>query len=75
MNLKDRVWLIITADHRVRVVRRLPSLRVDEVGVAINLTYPRTRGTVISTLDIEVPDFAPTVELASITPAESGEAA
>ncbi len=56
----QRVYLVIRADRTVRVAKR-PRLTIDEVAVEINLDYPETWGTVVSRLDIAVPDFAPTV--------------
>lgn len=55
----QRVYLVIGADRRVRVAKR-PQLRPDEVAVEINLTFPDTWGTVVSRVDIAVPDFTPT---------------
>jgi hypothetical protein len=55
----ERVYLVIGADRKVRAAKR-PQIRGDEVAIAINLTYPETWGRVVSSLDITVPDFAPT---------------
>jgi hypothetical protein len=56
--VKERVYLVIGADRKVRAAKR-PQIREDEIAIAINLTYPDTWGHVVSTLDIAVPDFAP----------------
>lgn len=55
----ERVYLVIGADRKVRAAKR-PQIREDEVAIAINLTYPNTWGQVVSSLDVTVPDFAPT---------------
>ena len=58
----DKVYLVIGADRKVRVARR-PQIRVDEIAIAINLTFPDTWGRVVSSIDITVPDFTPDVEV------------
>lgn len=57
-----RVYLVIGADRRVRAAKR-PQIRPDEIAVAINLSFPGRWGEVVQQLDLEVPDFTPTVEV------------
>lgn len=54
----QRVYIVIGADRRVRAAKR-PQIREDEVAIAVNLKFPDTWGKVISTIDVTVPDFAP----------------
>ena len=56
-----RVYLVIGADRSVRVAKR-PRLALNEVAVEVNLRFPDTWGSIISTASVNVPDFAPTVE-------------
>jgi hypothetical protein len=55
----ERVYLVIGADRSVRAARK-PRIGLDEVAIAINLTFPNTWGRAVATLNIDVPDFAPT---------------
>lgn len=57
--MKETVYLVIGADRRVRAAKR-PQIREDEVAIRINLTYPDGWGRTVQTLDVDVPDFAPT---------------
>lgn len=54
----ERVYLVIGADHSVRAAKK-PRIGLDEVAIAINLTFPNSWGRVVSTIDLSVPDFAP----------------
>jgi hypothetical protein len=58
----QRVYLVIDADRNVRVMKR-PRIGMNEIAVAINLTYPSVWGRVVSTLDVNVPDFTPDIEI------------
>lgn len=60
----QRIYLVIRADRSVRVAKR-PRLCADEIAVEINLSFPEVWGTVVSTMDINVPDFAPVVNPAA----------
>jgi hypothetical protein len=62
MATRMKVYLVIGADKRVRAARR-PQVKDDEVAIAVNLTFPDTWGRVLQTIDIAVPDWAPTVEV------------
>jgi hypothetical protein len=57
-----KIYVVIGADRSVRVAKR-PRLQESEVAVAINLTFPNSGGNVIKTVDVDVPDWAPTVEV------------
>jgi hypothetical protein len=50
----QRVYLVVSADRRVRAAKR-PQIRMDEVAIAINLRFPDTWGSVIETIDVDVP--------------------
>jgi hypothetical protein len=54
-----RAYLVIGADRRIRAAWR-PQIRAAEVAIAINLAFPDTWGRVVATIDLPVPDFAPT---------------
>lgn len=58
-----KVYLIVGADQKVRVVVSAPRLSVDEVAIAINLRFPNTWGRVTQTIDLDIPDFAPVAEV------------
>ncbi|HTI26221.1 MAG TPA: hypothetical protein VL652_34850 [Kutzneria sp.] len=62
----ERVFLVIGADRKIRAARR-PQLRIDEVAIGINLNFPDGWGRVVGDLTVNVPDFAPDVDLA-VTP-------
>ena len=49
-----KVYLVVSADRRVRVAKR-PQIGMDEVAIAVNLSFPDGWGTVVSTLDLPVP--------------------
>jgi hypothetical protein len=55
---KKRVYLVIGADRKVRAAVN-PRVQLDEIAIAINLTFPDTWGRVLQTIDVDVPDFAP----------------
>lgn len=57
----ETVYLVITADRRIRAAKR-PRLGRDEVAIAVRLRFPETWGRVLSTVDVDVPDFAPEAE-------------
>lgn len=63
---RERAWLIIRADRTMRVVRRWPNLRGDEVAVRLEVTFPAGWGSILAAppLEITVPDFVPAVEVA-----------
>lgn len=58
---KVKVYLVIDANQRVRAAKR-PQIKADEVAIAVNLVFPDTWGRVLQTVDVTVPDWAPTVE-------------
>lgn len=62
MATRMKVYLVISADKRVRAAKR-PQIQPDEVAIAINLTFPETWGGVLKTIDVTVPDWAPAVEV------------
>ena len=68
---KERVFLVISADRKVRAAKR-PQIRADEVAIAIDLTYPDGWGRVIQALSVDVPSFAPRVDLAEPPEANDG---
>lgn len=57
----ERVYLVIGADRKIRAARR-PQIRADEVAVAINLRFPDSWGTVVASVDVTVPNFAPELD-------------
>jgi hypothetical protein len=63
---KQRVFLVIGADKRIRAAKR-PQLRVDEIAIAIDLQFPDTWGRVITAIEVAVPDFAPTVAVPDVS--------
>lgn len=69
MNRPQRYVLVIRADRTVRVARK-PRLRADEVGIAVDITYPEGWGTIVGNVDVTAPDFLPEVrfELTEPTP-------
>jgi len=60
-----QVYLIVSADKKVRAVTRIGSMRDDEVAIKLNLTFPNNWGRVNQTLDVQIPDFTPTAEIVS----------
>lgn len=55
------VYLVIGADKSVRAAIR-PRLSADEIAITVRLRFPDTWGRVQSgVVDVEVPDFAPSV--------------
>jgi hypothetical protein len=66
MSATETVYLVISADRRVRVVKRTYSIGANEVAVAVRLKFPATWGRVASTIDVDLPDFAPTVESVAV---------
>jgi hypothetical protein len=63
-----KVYLVISADQRrIRAAKR-PQIQPDEVAIAINLTFPDGWGGVVKTVDVEVPDWVPTVEMEGASP-------
>ena len=54
------VYLVVRADGEVRVAKR-PRIAMDEVGVRLNIVMPPGWGTVVSSVDVTMPD-PPVVE-------------
>lgn len=49
------VVLVVRANGEVRVARR-PRIAPDEIGVRLNINLPAGWGTVLGTLDIDMPE-------------------
>lgn len=59
MSTRQRVYLVIGADRRIRAAKR-PQIRADEIAIAIDLTFPGNWGRVQpQSIAADVPDFAP----------------
>jgi hypothetical protein len=58
----QKVYLVIGPDLSVRVAKR-PRVGASEIAIAINLRFPDGWGRVVQTLNVDVPDFAPEVEV------------
>ena len=69
---KDRVFLIVTASRKVRVLKRLPwDLALDEVAIPVDLVFPDGWGSVIGpALTVNVPNSVPAVQLAPMKTCE-----
>lgn len=59
---KEKYFLVISADRRVRASKR-PQVQPDEVAILLNITFPDSWGAVIGSVDITVPDFVGEVEV------------
>lgn len=60
---KHTVYLVIRADRDIRVTKRVPSLRRDEIAVALNLHFPDDWGRIHDRIDLSVPDFTPALDV------------
>lgn len=59
------IFLVVRSDMSVRIAKprgrsESVSLAADEVAIKINLVFPRSWASVIGTMDVSVPDYAPT---------------
>jgi len=63
-----RFYLVIRADKTARIITRAPLLRQDEVAIVLKLKFPDTWGRVIDDLALDVPEFAPTVDVEDEVP-------
>jgi hypothetical protein len=72
------VYLVIKSDMTMRLAKprgnsKLIRLAANEVAVQINLVFPRSWASVIGTMDIDVPDHAPTFTWSPLPEEDKGD--
>ena len=72
------VYLVIKSDMSMRLAKprgNAGTIRLagDEVAVQINLVFPRSWASVIGTMDISVPDHAPTFSWSPLPEEDKGD--
>lgn len=72
---REVYYLIIRADRTARVVTRYPSrLRLDEIAIRLNVTFPPSWGRVAANvLEVSVPDLATGIEIGEPVQPEPAE--
>lgn len=66
-------FLVVSAGGEIRVVSRLPALRLDEFCYRLSVDIPATWGSVLGEIRLTLPDPNPTVELNQEEPTEEIE--
>lgn len=67
--MTEKVFLVVRADRSMRLTRRYPHLRLDEIAVRLNIVFPPEWGQVMDRpVDITVPEPPQPLEL---TPGEA----
>lgn len=66
-------FLIVSAGGEVRVLAKLPLLRLDQFAYRLVIDVPAAWGSVIGTINVPVPELVPQVDLDMVDPEEVEE--